>query len=414
MDRRVAFGILIALAGCMNREDPTPRPARARPRPPVPPVVVEKAEPVPAPPPVVIEKSEPAPAPPPAPKPPDAAPPPAPPAPPKVEPAGRVPEGERGLAAKYPGDAGIEDDPDVIFVEMFEDSIDRIFSRWENVQGKSILSKAGDVPPGSAGKSSLLASRVPGNKEYGGGGALYTRLKKKSGGYGYDRVFARFYMKFNEDHSAIHHYGTHLGGYNPPSRWPMMKAGEPPPGDLSFNCGIEPYGKRWEWSSYTYWQHMRGSPPAGKTWGNSFQYRVPKEPVARGRWICVEMMIKVNDIGKANGELAFWVDGKLNRHEGVVTSHVGPGFPRGTWSFDKFSPGYKGRGITWSREKGGRTEIDGDEPFPGFEWRSVPELNVNYVWLYRYMSQPETGRSDVWWDHVVVATKYIGPIAPKN
>ena len=56
--------------------------------------------------------------------------------------------------------------------------------------------------------------------------------------------------------------------------------------------------------------------------------------------------------------------------------------------------------------------IEGGKPFPGFAWRSSPELKINAVWLYRYMSQPEQGTSQVWWDHVVVAKKYIGPLTP--
>jgi hypothetical protein len=28
------------------------------------------------------------------------------------------------------------------------------------------------------------------------------------------------------------------------------------------------------------------------------------------------------------------------------------------------------------------------------------------------MSKPETGTSKVWWDHLVVAKKYIGPLKP--
>ncbi len=192
----------------------------------------------------------------------------------------------------------------------------------------------------------------------------------------------------------------------------MMKAGHPPPGDVSFNTGVEP-GDFSNWHFYTYWQHMRGSPPRGQTWGNTFQRGSPKQPVTREQWICVELMVKLNDVGKANGEQAFWIDGKLNRKDGKITSHQGPGFPTGTWIYDKFNPGHQGAGTAWSREKKKGVPIKGGRPFEGFEWRSTPELNINYVWLYRYMSKPETGRSEVWWDHVVVATQYIGPISGK-
>ena len=51
-----------------------------------------------------------------------------------------IPEGNAGLAAKYAGDVGIERDPDVVFVESFEDSVDEICRHWESVAGKPIMS----------------------------------------------------------------------------------------------------------------------------------------------------------------------------------------------------------------------------------------------------------------------------------
>src|SRR5580765_4219258 len=85
-----------------------------------------------------------------------------------------ISEGNTGIAAKYPGDIGIEKDPDVIFVESFEGSVDEICSRWEGVGGKTIMSKSDDIVPGSPGKQSLLLTRVAGGTAgYMDGGNLY-------------------------------------------------------------------------------------------------------------------------------------------------------------------------------------------------------------------------------------------------
>lgn len=47
--------------------------------------------------------------------------------------------------------------------------------------------------------------------------------------------------------------------------------------------------------------------------------------VEKDRWICVELMIKMNDpVDEHNGELALWIDGKL-------ISYLGKGFPKGKW-----------------------------------------------------------------------------------
>ncbi len=327
-----------------------------------------------------------------------------------------IAEGNAGIAAKYPGDLGIEKDPDVVFTESFEGTVEEISARWEQAAGQPIMSKSPDVPPGSGRKESLLLTRVAGGTQgYTDGGNFYTRIKNDKGGYGYDQLFFRFYMKFNEGHAPIHHYGSGFWGYNPPSRWPMGGAGIRPKGNQSFVTQVEPGDFR-TWTFYSYWQEMGGSPPRGQTWGNSFELEVPPRPVEREKWICLEVMVKMNDPGDTNGEQAYWLDGKLSRKGDEITSYLGKGFPStGTWTFDKFFPGVVKEGVVWDYAKGRGVPLAGGKPFPGFNWRSVPELNINALWLYRYMSKPETGTSKVWWSNLVVAKKYIGPItaAPK-
>ncbi|MHB8900017.1 MAG: hypothetical protein ACYC6Y_14815 [Thermoguttaceae bacterium] len=325
-----------------------------------------------------------------------------------------IAEGAGGIAARYPGDVGIENDPDVVFTETFEGSIDETCSHWEGVVGKPIMSASDDVVPGSPGKRSLLLTRVAGGTDgYMDGGNLYRRIKNAEGGYGYDQLFFRFYMKFNAEHAPIHHYGAGLLGFSPPTPWAQGGAGERPLGDARWSSQVEP-GFFTTWYFYTYWQNMGGSPPRGQTWGNTFEAGVPHRSVPRETWICLEIMVKMNDVGDTNGEQAYWLDGRLSRNQaGQVTSYLGKGFPPiGTWSFDKFKPYATEPGIAWDYAQGKGVSIEGGRPFPGFAWRSTPELNVNAVWLYRYMSQPEKGTSKVWWDHVVVARKYIGPLAP--
>ncbi len=323
-------------------------------------------------------------------------------------------EGDKGLAAKYPGDVGIEQDPDVIFVESFEGTVDETCKHWEQASGKPLMAPSDDVPPGSGGKQSLLLTRVGGGTNgYQDGGNLYRRLKNAKGGFGYDQLFFRHYVKFTEGHAPIHHYGAGLLGFWPTTPWPQGGAGERPLGGARWSTQIEP-GDFTSWYFYTYWQEMGGSPPRGQTWGNTFEWGVPPRPVARERWLCVEIMVKMNDVGERNGEQAYWLDGKLSRDAaGRVTSYLGQGFPAvGTWTYDKFKPYVAERGIAWDYAAGKGALLAGGGAFPGFAWRSRPELNINGLWLYRYMSKSETGTSKVWWDHVVVARKYIGPLTP--
>lgn len=303
-----------------------------------------------------------------------------------------------GIAAQYPGDQGIEADDRVVFVENFEDDLDRIASRWDTVRDREIMSIASDVPPGSSGVQSLLMSQ---DAEKGTGGDLYRVLEG-----GHDRLFTRMYVRIAEDCEPIHHFGTCVGGNHPVVRWPSVRAGEPTDGAKSFWLGIEPFGEAWRWDYYAYWCEMRGSPPRGQTWGNSFIHNDALQ-VRRGKWTSIEVMVKMNDVGKSNGELALWIDGER-------ASHLGPGFPFGKWEFDKFKPGVGGEGVRWNRETGKREYFKtapGGDPFEGFRFRTNEKLNINYLWLYTYITQGTKGHLNrVWFDHVVVARDYIGPL----
>lgn len=298
-----------------------------------------------------------------------------------------LPEGNSGIAKRYPGDAGIEKDGAAIFVERFDGgSLDAILKRWESVKDREIMSLTDDVPAGSADDKSLLMTHTGGS---GTGGALYRRLLP-----GHEKVFARFYVKFDPDCYAIHHFGTHLGGFNPATPWPQGGAGTRPDGSKRFTSGVEPGGKRWEWDFYTYWQgmHRHGD---GKYWGTPFLTQNPKPAVEKGKWICVEMMMKMNALGESDGEQAFWIDGKLWRNGGQVVSHAGPGFPKGKWT-----------GGWW------RPDAESAESFEGFRWRNTKDLAVNYLWTYLYITKaPEGHVSRVRFDNIVVAREYIGPIS---
>lgn len=68
-----------------------------------------------------------------------------------------IPEGNSGIAAKYPADTGIEKDPAVVLVEDFESRGPGTFKKlWTSVSNKAeALSIAADVPPASKGNRSL-------------------------------------------------------------------------------------------------------------------------------------------------------------------------------------------------------------------------------------------------------------------
>ena len=84
--------------------------------------------------------------------------------------------------------------------------------------------------------------------------------------------------------------------------------------------------------------------------------------------------------------------------------------------FDKFLPGQGGEGVRWSDEKGGPEPLpfpsDGS-PFEGFRWRSDERLKINFLWVLLYITKaPQDYVSKVWFDNIVVAKEYIGPLTP--
>ena len=298
---------------------------------------------------------------------------------------GREADPSVGLAQRYPGDMGLAQDPNVIFLEDFESgSLDTVAARWESVKNLDIMSLSPDTPSGSHGEHSLLMSHVGGSST---GGHLYRRLLP-----GYDQLHVRFYVKFDLDCAPIHHF-VHVGGYCPATAWPQGGAGTRPGGDERFSTGVEPFGDAWRWDFYSYWMGMRSSPD-GHSWGHDF-INDPALAVARGRWICVELMMKMNDpVTESNGEQALWIDGKPWNKDGQWVSHLGSGFPKGRWVWDSFIPDPEG------------------DPFKGFRWRKTEELNLNVLWLLLYITKAPAGHvSEVWFDDIVVARQYIGPIA---
>jgi len=298
-----------------------------------------------------------------------------------------LPEGA-GLAAKYPGDVGLEKDSSVILVENFEaGELDR--SRWEDVRGGE----------------NILFAKEPANVhsgEYACEFVCNQQVKDATAKTwfmpGHDTVFVRWYVKFAEDMGKTSHvFSTPIA--NPVGeKWGWTKAG---------GAGRRPIDAFWTtfesvrskgvpmpgvWHFYTYWPEMHShETPEGvgeTTWGNNFSPFEP-QPVQKGRWVCVEVMLKANTPGKYDGEQACWIDGKL-------AARFGPGVPKGYWLRDRFF------------------NDPSREPFEGYNWRTRDDVKINCYSMGLYVSPGEgvAPVSRMWYDDVVLATKYIGPQRP--
>lgn len=280
-------------------------------------------------------------------------------------------DNEQGITRQFVMDAEIEKHPSVIFSDDFKGGD---LSLWDEDQTGGDTNRLAITRTPEEAYTGKHAIRVTATRHENSGGGLIKWLDK-----GYDELYFRFYVKFAKDAGYTHHF-VHLCGST--ERWGAFgKAGIRPDGDDFFTTGIEPWfdwgnnpppGK---WFFYTYWPDMKASPD-GKYWGNGFY--PDSGPIPQNEWLCIEIRVKMNTPGQADGEQTVW-------ENGVRTGHF--------------------------------TEI---------RWRTTDDLKANIIWLMSYVTERAFRHSEqhasshnravnleqhtVWFDNVVVSTEYIGPV----
>ncbi|QDT09629.1 hypothetical protein [Planctomycetes bacterium K23_9] len=281
-----------------------------------------------------------------------------------------LPQG-KGLADRFVADAGIAGNSSVIFAEDFEQSDYQ--KNWQDVRDDGGVLTLVTAP-------SSFRSDAPANERFAPVGKrslqVTARLTKNTGGgltkwfESNDRLFIRFYVRFDKDVDYIHHFCTlraNKATHGKDAWSGFGGAGLKPLGSDRFSTALEPWGN-WgknpapgKWHFYSYWQDMKPSPD-GNYWGNAFDAE-DERPIKKEEWICAEFMLKHNTPGKPDGEQAWWIDGKLIGH------------------------------------------------FKGINWRASGDLWANAFTLESYVTdrwtKQETNR--VWFDNVVIARDYIGP-----
>jgi hypothetical protein len=186
---------------------------------------------------------------------------------------------------------------------------------------------------------------------------------------GHDRVHFRRCIRFAEDYDQgnLHHVGGGLAAVAGDDKWAQMgQAGKRPTGDDRFTSSFEPW-KDWgrlpppgRMFLYTYWMDMKRDPD-GSYWGNNLEAEADKRiALERGRWYCLEHMIRANTPGKADGELAAWIDGRLYIH------------------------------------------------YTGFRWRNTDAVRLKRFTFGVYVHQAAKDNT-VWYDDVALSTGYVGP-----
>jgi len=293
-----------------------------------------------------------------------------------------LPEGD-GIAAKYPGDRDIEQDPAVVFADDFETTETGIMpagfrknheKKWDNSGGPCRITDQPDNV--HSGRKALELTLVRGDLHTPVGAGVQKHFED-----GFDTLFLRYYAMFGRD-TEVYHGGAHNGG-NIDARAPGMPQACPgvrADGSNKYTVVLDSWRTRDEVPSpgnlVTYVYHMdqggrwgdqffpsgRAFPPGRELFGDQFVSRPDFIP-ERGRWYCYELMVHANTPGQRDGRIGVWVDGRLCAD------------------------------------------------FPNLRFRNVPTLKSNCIGLGMYTHNPRVQKPiTMCFDDVVAATSYIGPL----
>jgi hypothetical protein len=283
-----------------------------------------------------------------------------------------LPEYNQGIAARYAGDRKIEDDPAVLFHDDFES--DDLRKRWDNTFQKSGI-RIADEPENVHGGRKALEFTVPRQQA-----ELSNGVVKNLGGQ--DVVFLRYYSKFEKgfDQVGSSHNGGILQAQAPGV--PFSTPGIPADGRNKFIVSLENWrgeaatASPGEMNVYCYHPGQRSEYGdhfffSGKVLPNTSRPGdfgpnfVPRPGIIPelGRWYCFELMVRANTVGLRDGRIACWLDGKL----------VGD--------------------------------------FPNLRFRDVDTLKINSATLCLHIRSNTVRENKKWYDDVVVATGYIGPVS---
>jgi hypothetical protein len=289
---------------------------------------------------------------------------------------GALPEGNAGIAARHPGDVGIAGDPDVIFADDFEGYARGadVNQRWEAVYQNQYVGIATD-PANVYRGSKALEFTLPQQT------AELSDATDKLVSPEEDVVFLRYYSKFQPPYDVVgsSHNGSSISAHYFVNG--QATPGVPANGTNKFLANLEDWRGDAATPSPGYLNIYLYHPEQRSQWGDhffptgmvlpnssmpfdfgpSFTSRPDVLP-ALDRWYCYEYMLRANTPGQRDGRIAFWVDGKLAAD------------------------------------------------FPNLRLRDVASLKIDRFGLSFHIGSNPNGPSKKWYDNVVAARSYVGPV----
>jgi hypothetical protein len=287
-----------------------------------------------------------------------------------------LPEGETGIAARYPGDIGIGSDPAVVFAHNFESDshVGDLRRHWDVVFHDATIKITDDPEIVHRGGKSLELTFPKRAGDVGNG--LMKRIEKER-----DVLFLRYYQKIDKNlditgAGSFHNGGAIAAHYHVNGR---STPGQRADGRNKFLVGYEctvyseapPPGHLTVYVYHPEQRHAYGDIffPTGVVqpntslpgdFGPSFVSR-PNNLPELGRWYCYEFMVRANTAGRRDGRIACWVDGKLIAE------------------------------------------------FPNLRFRDIDTLKIDFLSIGGYINPNKIRTNMLWFDDVVAATSYIGP-----
>ena len=290
-----------------------------------------------------------------------------------------LPEGNSGLASRYPDDAGMEKDSAVLFHADLEDcrTVADLQRTWDEVVHEGNMRITEEAVNVHGGRRSLEIA-MPQQREPLSVGLDRTLANEQ------DALFLRFYAKlqygFDVPKNSIHNGGSISAGY-----WRGESAGPGKRTDghnkflANFETEIAAPGNPpspGPLDIYIYHPEQRDNYrdhfyPSGTVVpntslpGNFGPHFVPRPDFVPklGRWYCFEYMVEANTPGQRDGRIACWVDGKLIAD------------------------------------------------FPNLRLRDIGTLRIDRSGVGLYLADNSRRENKKWYDDVVAATSYIGPQA---
>jgi hypothetical protein len=289
-----------------------------------------------------------------------------------------LPQGNTGIASRHPGDVGIAGDADVIFFDDFEGYTQGsdLNSRWDAVyqnQHVAITTDAANVYRGSKALQFTLPQQT----------AELSDATDKIVSPEQDVLFLRTYSKFQPPYDVVgsshngamisaHYFvngqatpGVRANGTNKflanLENW-RGEAATPSPGDL--NIYLYHPEQRSDYGDH-FFPNGDVSPNTSIkfSYGPGFVSR-PNIIQQLDRWYCYEYMLQANTPGQRDGRIAVWLDGVLVAD------------------------------------------------FPGLRLRDVATLKIDRFGLSFHIGSNPSGQARKWYDNVVAAKAYVGPISP--